>query len=175
MSGVSLLKVEISTGTGTAQSYWTGSAWSAPLGQTWIPTTTANPWYYTIPIPALAPANGSLFYLRLQLTDNAGNIFTSATSTFTYNTTAPSVTITPRFPNNGFYSAVQVSTPFAGTTSPSGAPNIVVSTVILTLQDLTVGASYYNGSAWTSSISSIPGARNAGELELHQLWPEFRQ
>src|SRR5207302_8072099 len=144
-------QVEISTGLGASKYYWTGSSYT--LNQTWITTTTANPWYYTLPASALA--NG-LYYARLQLTDFAGNPFTTFTSTFTYNTTAPTVTINPLAPNNGFYSALQVSTPFAGTATPAAVSGISVSTVTLSLRDLTVGASYYTGAAWQSGAASFP-------------------
>src|SRR4029077_504685 len=105
--------------------------------------------------PAGALANG-LYYVRLQATDNAGNLFTGLTSTFTWSTAAPSVTITPQAPNNGFYSAVQVSTPFAGTATPAAVSGISISTVTLTLHDLTFGASYYNGTAWVAAVSNFP-------------------
>src|SRR5437879_3629480 len=152
-SGVNLIQVDISTGLAGSKAYWNGASWQA--GQLWITTTTVNPWIYTIPNSPLAPGNGKLYNLRIQSNDFAGNLFTSQTSTFTYNTTAPTVTITPQAPNNGFYSAVQVSTPLAGTTSPSGAPGIVVSTVSLMLQDLTFPTSYSNGSAWQSGSTSF--------------------
>ena len=131
--------------------YWNGSSYQS--GQIWITTTTANPWYYTISCCALA--SGNLYYLRTQLTDAAGNVFTSLTSTFTYNTTAPTVVINPQAPNNGFYSAVQVSTPFAGTANPSGTPLIVVSTITLSIEDLDGGPSYFNGSSWVGSVSTV--------------------
>ena len=162
-SGVNTVQVEISTGTGGSKSCLNGTTWSAPgCVNGFVSTTTANPWFYTIPNAALAPANGSYIYLRTQLVDFAGNSFTTPITTFTYNTTAPTVTMSPQPPNNGLYSAVQVSTPFAGTTSPSGAPNVVVSTVILTLQDLTVGTSYYNGSSWVTGATTFPAQGTAG-------------
>src|ERR1019366_4790876 len=90
LSGVQTLKVEITTGTGVARSCWNGSAWSVPNCQAgFVNTTAANPWSYTIPAQGLA--TGNLYYLRLQLTDVAGNIFISQTSTFTYDTRAPDV------------------------------------------------------------------------------------
>ena len=52
LAGVNLIQVEISTGLGGSKNYWTGSAWTT--SQTWITTTTANPWNYTIPTTALA-------------------------------------------------------------------------------------------------------------------------
>src|SRR4029077_20539228 len=141
----------ISTGLGGSKYYWTGSSYT--LNQTWITTTTANPWFYTFPAAALA--NG-LYYVRVQATDLAGNLFTGLTSTFTWNTTLPSVTITPQAPNNGFYLAVQVSTPFAGTATPAAVSGVVISTVTLTLHDLTFGTSYYNGNAWQSGLVTFP-------------------
>ena len=150
-SGVGTTQIEVSTGQGGTPMYWNGSSYQS--GQIWITTTTANPWSYTISSSALA--SGNLYYLRTQLTDAAGNVFTSLTSTFTYNTTAPTVVINPQAPNNGFYSAVQVSTPFAGTANPSGTPLVVVTTVTLSLRDITVGTSYYNGSSWQNGSASF--------------------
>jgi len=142
---------EISTGLGGSKYYWTGSSYTS--NQTWITTTTANPWFYTLPVGALA--NG-LYYVRVQATDFALNQFTSLTSTFTWNNSNPSVTITPQVPNNGFYSAVQVSTPLAGTATPAAVSGVVISTVTLTLRDLTAGTSYFNGSAWQSGLITFP-------------------
>ncbi len=70
--------------------YWTaGSTWSAV--QTLITTTTASPWFYTIPSGALL--SGIQYYLRAQATDVASNFNTTQITTFTYNTTPPTVTI----------------------------------------------------------------------------------
>src|ERR1019366_3956573 len=96
-SGVTNTQIEISTGT-SSKYYWTGSSWTAT--QLWITTTTtANPWYYTIPTNALVTDN--LYYLRMNLIDKAGNPFTSQTSSFTYVTEAPTTTFTS--PINGSF------------------------------------------------------------------------
>jgi hypothetical protein len=94
LAGVQITQVQISTGTDTSASYWTGSTWTAPGATTWLTTTTANPWYYTIPNPALV--TGNLYYLRSQIIDAAGNSFATPITTFTYNTSTPTATITPR-------------------------------------------------------------------------------
>src|SRR5208283_2735843 len=134
LAGVQTLQIEISTGTGSGQSYFTGSGWQSP--QIWITTTppVTNPWYYTIPNTALFTQN--LYYLRIQATDFANNTFTSQVTTFTYDNTAPSVSIsTPA--TNTFYSGVILSTPFAGTaTDPVNNP-VGISTVTLVLLDQT--------------------------------------
>src|SRR5207253_1155734 len=103
LAGVQTIQVEISTGSGS-KSYWTGSTWTAAGTQLWIGTTTANPWFYTISSGALV--SGNIYYLRLQLTDAAGNPFTSQISTFTYDTQPPTIGISTPLTGN-FYSQVQ--------------------------------------------------------------------
>src|SRR5262249_9152195 len=126
-SGITLTQVEVSTGLGGSKAYWTGSTWTAPASQTWITTTTAPTWAYSL-VNGAGLASGNLFYLRLRLIDVAGNTFTSQTSTFTYDTTAPVVVIsTPT--DNGGYSTVKFSTPFAGTATDNGTNPTGVSTV----------------------------------------------
>src|SRR5207249_3445911 len=122
--------IEIATGPVGTRSDWTGSSWTAAGSPvTWITTNTANPWYYSISSNALV--SGNAYYLRTQATDRAGNTFTSQTSTFTFNTTAPTVVISTQPPGNGFYSAlpVFVSTPFAGTATPVSVTGVLVTTV----------------------------------------------
>ena len=145
LAGVHILQVEISTNvSGTTTSYWTaGNTWSN--SQTWISTTVANPWVYTIPASALPATSGTLYRLRLQLTDFAGNAFTTQVTTFTYDTQLPVVVISSPIAG-GFYSAVQVSTPFIGTAVDNGALATGVSTVTLTLQDMTSTAFVFTSS-----------------------------
>ena len=86
LSGVATLAIEISSGTG-ALSYWNGGAWTP--AQTWNPVGLVNPWTYSAP----ALVTGKDYYLRLQVTDAANNVYTTPVSTFTYDTTAPTVTM----------------------------------------------------------------------------------
>ena len=163
LSGVSLIQVEISTGT-SPKSYYTGSGWTG--AQTWITTTTTlNTWSYSIPSSALA--SGVLYYLRLQLTDNAGNSFTSITSTFTYDTQAPTVTISSPI-TGGFYSLVQVSTPFIGTAVDNGTNATGVSTVTLTLQDQTGSFSVFTSSGASGTPANWTYLPSNGYINGHQ-------
>ena len=149
LSGVSLIQVEISTGS-SPKSYYTGSGWTG--AQTWITTTTTlNTWAYNIPSSALV--SGNLYHLRLQLTDAAGNFFDTQTTTFTYDTQAPAVTISTPVANN-FYSFVQLSTPFAGTASDNGTNPTGVSTITISITDVDgTGANWFNGSGSTYAVS----------------------
>ena len=146
------------------QSYWTGSGWTA--SQTWITTTTANPWFYTI--PSIALVSGNLYYLRAQFTDVAGNVFATVdyhvhlrhASTERDDFTSPVA--------NGFYSNILVSTPFAGTSADNGTNATGVSTVTLTLQDLTTTAVIFTSSAAAGSPASWTYTPINGYVTNHQ-------
>ena len=150
LAGVKNVKLYISSGTGGGQVWWNGASWQ---GSAILNTATmfASSWTFTSP----TWATGQQFFLQAVVTDNALNTFTTAASTFTFYTTAPTVTVsTPLL--NGFYGAVQVSTPFGGTATslPPNAPGI--STVTLTLEDLDSGpVSYFNGTSFVTSLSSV--------------------
>ena len=125
-----------------------GSGWTPGRKPGSPPTTTPNTWTYTIPSAALV--SGNLYYLRLQLTDVAGNLFTTHVTTFTYDTQAPAVTISTPVAGN-FYSLVQLSTPFAGTASDNGSNPTGVSTVTISITDVDgTGANWFNGSTYTA-------------------------
>ena len=147
LAGVQITQLEISTGTGS-KSYWTGSTWTVPGSQTWITTTTAASWNYTIPSVALV--SDQLYYLRAQFIDFAGNIFTTQITTFTYDTTAPTVVIsTPA--NGAFYSVQPATANFSGSTIDNGTNPTGISTVTLTLQDVT---------ASSTPLSNVPAGGN---------------
>ena len=156
LSGVESVQLTISSGTGVSQVWWNGSTWQGSV----FPLSTtlySSSWTYASP----TWATGKQYFLQAVVMDNAGNTFTTAGSTFTYYNTAPTVTISTPI-NSNFYSAVQVSTPFGGTATslPPNAPGI--STVTLTLEDLT-SVTYFNGTTFVGSVSTVAaqGAVNA--------------
>jgi len=167
LAGIQTVQIEISTGTDISQSYWTGSAWTRP--RRLKPGSPPRP-----PIPGtirFRPSlwfSDTLYYLRLQITDKAGNTFTSQTSTFTYDTTGPTVFIST--PTNGaYYSSIQVSTSnFSGTTTDNGTNPTGLSTVTVTLADITGGPDH--------ALSNVPARKYAGQLDVcvHRLLHETR-
>ena len=83
------------------------------------------------------------------MTDGAGNQIITSASTFTYDTTAPTVTISTPIAGD-FYSLVQISTPFTGTASDPGTDPAGVSTVTVSITDVDGGGSnYFTGSTYT--------------------------
>jgi len=81
--------------------------------------------------------SGTSYYLRLIVVDNASNASTTTVSTFTYDTTAPTVNIANPS-NNAFYNNLQISSAnWNGTTVDNGSNHTGLSTVTLSLQDIT--------------------------------------
>src|SRR5262249_31309288 len=108
-SGVNLIDIEISSGSGT-RSYWNSSTsqWVSNV-QHWNPVTVAAPWTYSTAGLGLLPDKD--YYIRIRVTDAAQNFFITQTSTFTYDTQPPTISLsTPTA--NATYSTVIVSTPF---------------------------------------------------------------
>ena len=126
LSGLNRVEVRISTGSGAF--YWTGSSWTA--ASTWLTSTkdSETAWHYTVPGGMLV--DDRVYRTEARAVDQAGNISaTYSTATFTYDTTAPSITLST--PTARPYSGVVVSTPFAGTTSnPQTSANTGVTTEV---------------------------------------------
>ncbi len=80
LAGLAAINIQISSGSAPAY-YWTGSSWTTTV--TWNPVSVAGSWSYSAP----TWATGNQFFLKAQVADNAGNSFTTAVTTFTYNTT----------------------------------------------------------------------------------------
>ena len=142
LSGVKTTQLEISTGTGASQFDWNGSnAWVANANNALAdldyhdhrsdldlhdPAGRACDADQLLPAPAIRPTM-------------PGWVFTSPGRRPSPTTTrAPNVAITLPT-NNGFYSQIVVSTPFAGTSSVPGPINIGMSTVTLSLIDKSNG------------------------------------
>ena len=110
-SGVQSVYLQISSGTSPSYYYYTGSGWTNSA--TWVLVSSsslgggavASPWTYNAP----PWTSGQSFYLKMGATDFAGNTSFTSVSTFTFDTTLATVTIT--YPSNGgYYSGVTVST-----------------------------------------------------------------
>ncbi len=152
-SSLTAVKIEISSGSSPA-SYWTGSQWVEGIGgAAWNTVTLSTTWTYTTSGIGLTPDKN--YYVRIQAIDRAGNTFTSPHSTFTYDTQIPAVSISSPV-DTGHYSsfATYVSTPFGGAASDGGSVPTGISTVTLTLFDVTF-SSYFNGTNWTGTTSSV--------------------
>ncbi|OVE75252.1 hypothetical protein BVX98_07870, partial [bacterium F11] len=113
LSGLDSVTIKISTGS-SPEYYWTGSSWTTNI--TWLSTTkdSETAWHYTVPGGMLA--DDTQYTAVARSLDNANQYSPAySTRTFTYDTTAPTITLD--YPLSESYSQVKVSTPIQGTTS----------------------------------------------------------
>jgi len=85
-TGSGLQVVEISIRRDSNGDYWNGAAF-VPSAEIFLAATGLASWSYGFPASSF-PADGD-FTIRVRATDNVANTATSATTTFTYDTTAP--------------------------------------------------------------------------------------
>jgi len=88
-SGVSTVRVSVQSGAGN---YWNGATFAnaTETGTSLLTPTGSTAWNYALATSALT--NGVTYTVRLHVTDAAGNASTTVSSTFTYDTTAPTAT-----------------------------------------------------------------------------------
>ncbi len=160
-AGLSRVDVSISTN-GTGQLYyWTGSTWTTNVS--WVAATVVpnTSWYYSIPTTMIADSSFTAVARALDYAGNYSTVF--STVIFTIDTTSPTINV--GFPlNNGRYSAVQTSTPIAGTSIDPGTFAVGVTTVQVSVVDLDSGSTgYFNGVTFTSGGPFYVGI-NGGSL-----------
>ncbi len=147
-SGTSITDVAVSLQQGSgASTCWTGSgsAFTASCPNLVAATGTAS---WSLALPATDLTSGDSYTVISEATDSAGNVGTSA-ATFTYNTTAPSVSVS--FPTNGAdYNAAAWTggAPIAATLT-STASTINAGTIKLTITQSSTGNTW-NGTAFVS-------------------------
>ncbi len=160
--------MQLSSGTGGSKVYWNGAAWIPTISSN-VATIFVSSWTYTLP----SLVSDKNYYLKLQVQDNVTgtgvtphrNTYISTISTFTYDTSVPSVTISQPL-NNAFHSQIQISTPFAGTSSDPGGTPSGISTVTISLTDVDGGGPNY----WTGSTFTAGGPFFIGALGTTANW-----
>jgi hypothetical protein len=93
LSGVQKVELSIQQGAGN---YWNGTAFTG-AGEVFLAASGTTAWSYAFPA-ANFPADGA-YTVRVRATDNAGNVETPVSRTFTYDSASPETTITAAPPN----------------------------------------------------------------------------
>ncbi len=140
-SGVASVEVSIQQGSGN---YWGGSAFDS-AAEVYLPATGTDTWTLAF-ADANFPADGA-YTVHSLATDEVGNVqTTSTTATFTYDTTAPTSTIT--FPGDGAaYNATGWTDAITGTAADVGGSG--VASVEVSIQQ--GSGNYWGGSAFDSA------------------------
>ncbi len=128
----------------TTAKWWNGASFAATT-QTFEPTS-GTPANWTLAMAASNLTNGDNYSVVGEATDSAGNTGTNTAVTFTYSTTAPTVTMS--YPVSGTTYGTNLTGDLAGTAS--GAHGASISSVVLTIEN-TTNSTYWNGTSFTST------------------------
>ena len=168
IAGASSIQVTI---TRTSNGFtWNGSAFAS--GSNTVSATTydgSSAWTYTFPNGNF-PADGT-YTVSASATDRANNTGTSATNTFEYDTTAPSVSVT--FPaDNGNYSpgGWTAGAPIAGTATDATSGIAGASSIQVTITRTSNGFTW-NGSAFASGSNTVSATTYDGSSAWTYTFP----
>ncbi len=112
----------------TNNTYWNGTTWDSNSADL-LPATGTNSWLYNIAKSSLT--NTHSYTITTQIVDNASNSGAGTPASFTYDTTAPTATIS--YPNNISTLGTNYTGSISGTSSSHG--NLTGSSVGLTIED----------------------------------------
>ena len=169
-SGVAQVQVSLRDGTSSGN-YYDGSTF-ANAGETYLAATGAANWNYALAAAKLT--DGHTYTLHVKATDNAGNVESVQTVTFTYDTTAAAASVTTPASNGIFYNASTIPANIAGSASDAASGVATVKISILEsgsgnyLNQLSSGAAFNQASqtfltatgttSWTAATANIPFA-----------------
>ena len=144
VSGVKKVELSIQQGNGN---YWNGTSFGSAT-ETFLMATGTSSWSY--PFPVASFASDRTYTIRVRATDNAGNVESASSRTFTIDTSLPAASNT--FPTaSGAYNATTwvagcVSAGFCGTASDTGSG---LRKVELSIRRGT--GNYFNGTSFGSA------------------------
>ena len=129
-------------------SCWTGSGanFTASCPNYLAVTSGTTSWSLTLPISDLT--SGNSYKVTAQATDSLGNVATSSTVTFSYDSASPSVTIT--FPANGAnVCACSYGGKITGTASSNSGSGTAITSVSVAIENTTTDT-WWNGSSFAA-------------------------
>jgi LmbE family N-acetylglucosaminyl deacetylase len=146
-SGTGVQRVEVSIRRVSTNRWWTGSGYTSTT-ERWFVATGTGSWNYVL-ASSTFPGAGS-YVVRVRATDNSGNVQSPSATTFVYDNTNPSSTVT--FPaNNGSYTTASWN---AGCASPGvcGTASDAASGVKSVGVSIRRGAgNYWSGTSFSST------------------------
>ena len=152
VTGSTISEVEVSVEQ-VGDSCWTGS------GDTYTETcpnyvaVTTGTTSWSLSFPSSNLSSGDTYKVTAQATDSSGNVGTSSTVTFTYNTALPTVTIT--YPSSGAnVCACSYLGKITGTASSNSGSGTTISSVSVAIENTTTSM-WWNGINFTSSTETF--------------------
>jgi hypothetical protein len=146
-NGSGVLRVELSIRRVSTNRWWTGTGYSSTT-ERWVLATGTTSWRYSLSSSTF-PGVGS-YAIRVRATDNSGNVETPATTTFVYDTTNPSSTVT--FPTNNSSYTTTTWNAGCGVSGVCGTASDAASGVQAVEVSIRRGTTtYWNGTSFAST------------------------
>jgi hypothetical protein len=141
--------------------WWNGTAFSAGT-QSFVTATGKTTWMFAMAAQALN--SGVTYTVIAQAKDSAGNQGTSATVTFTYNATPPTVAISYPLTNTTY--GTNWTGKLAGTASSNSGPGTTVTGVSVAIENTKTGK-WWNGSSFSSGHQVLVTASGTANWSLN--------
>ena len=138
--GATLSSVGVAVENTTISKWWNGTSFSAS-SVNYVAATGTTSWSLSLAGSNLV--SGDSYSVTAQATDTYGNVGTSATKTFTYAATAPSVAVT--YPVNATTYGTNWGGTISGTAAPSGGATL--SSVGVAVENTTT-SKWWNGTSF---------------------------
>ena len=183
-AGSGVQKIEVSILRASTNRYWTGTGYTSTT-ERWVVASGTTTWSYALASTSF-PGAGS-YSVRVRATDNAGNVSSPTTTTFVYDNTNPSSTVT--FPvAKASYTTTSWN---AGCPAPGmcgTASDAVAGVQKVEISIRRGSASYWNGTSFSSASEvffptdgydgvelRLPSLELPGQCELHDQGARNRQ
>jgi hypothetical protein len=159
-AGTSITSVSIAIENTKTDRWWNGTSFGATT-QSFVPASATTSW--TLALAASALFSGDTYSVIAEAVDTLGNIGTSSTVSFTYDTAAPTVTIT--YPvNDTTYGSDWTGTITGTASSNSGAGTTITSTAVA-IEDTTTGK-WWNSTAFAGTTETLAKASGTTSWSL---------
>jgi phenylpyruvate tautomerase PptA (4-oxalocrotonate tautomerase family) len=143
--GTAIASVSVAVENTKTSKWWNGTGFSTS-SQTFVVASGTTAW--TLALPTGNLTSGVTYSVVAQATDSLGNVGTSSTVSFTYNTTSPTITIT--YPvNNTTYGANWTGKITGSASSNAGAGTTIKSTAVAV--ENTSIKRWWNGTSFSST------------------------
>jgi len=161
-SGATITKVKVSIEQ-VGGSCWTGSgnSYTASCPNYVAVTSGTTSWSLTLPKSDLT--SGDSYEVTVEATDSYGNLGTSPTVTFTYNTALPSVTIT--YPANTTAYGSNWAGSISGTAASNARAGTSITGVSVAVENTTTGK-WWNGTSFSGASQSLQTATGTTSWSL---------
>jgi hypothetical protein len=148
-AGTSISSVAVATENATSSRWWNGTSFAA-TSQTFEPASGTSSWTLGLGAPRLT--TGDSYSVFGRASDSLGNVSSSSTVTFTYNTATPTVKVT--YPVAGTTYGTNWTGTISGTASSNAGAGTSISIAAVAIENTSMGK-WWGGSSFNQSSKTF--------------------